>query len=122
MPSLSEILDKQVNKYFAARPQIHRTFEKECLFRAGYLTALKQAKQNTKTPDTAAKDSQAVSEQTFKNPCMPFGKYKDRLIEEIPSSYLEFLLDQDWFHEKFLSLVEQIEAELTYRTDHSAHF
>lgn len=36
---------------------------------------------------------------------IPFGKYKSFPIEEVPDSYLDWLLEQDWFLEKFADKV-----------------
>jgi uncharacterized protein (DUF3820 family) len=42
---------------------------------------------------------------------MPFGKHKNRLLEEIvvdDPSYLDWLVAQDWFHTKFPALHEVV--------------
>lgn len=47
---------------------------------------------------------------------LPFGKrYKNYCIEDVPSSYLEFLLEQDWFCEKFEDKIKLVEEELKFR-------
>ena len=48
---------------------------------------------------------------------IPFGKYKGEQITEIPDEYLEWLLDQDWFKDKFKSHYDTITAELTTRQE-----
>ena len=48
---------------------------------------------------------------------IPFGKYKGTLIADCEKSYLVWLLEQDWFCEKFTGLVKQIRIELKYRDD-----
>ena len=44
---------------------------------------------------------------------MPFGKFKDHQLFEIPSDYLEFLLSCDWLRQPLRS---HIEAELDSRS------
>ena len=49
---------------------------------------------------------------------VPFGKYKDKTIEEIPSGYLRWMrdnLEED-------DLVQAADDELQHRTDHNVHF
>lgn len=53
---------------------------------------------------------------------MPFGMHKDKEIETIPSRYLKFLLESDWFEEKYLYLVNEIEEELAFRDTWHKHF
>jgi uncharacterized protein (DUF3820 family) len=50
-----------------------------------------------------------------KDMAFPFGKYKGKLICEVPTSYLHFLQDQDWFIGKFKDMAEQVQIELNYR-------
>ena len=47
---------------------------------------------------------------------MPFGLHMGKEITDIPRSYLNFLLEQDWFEEKFPDLFNEIEEELEIRT------
>ncbi len=56
------------------------------------------------------------------NTILTFGKHAKKDIEAVPSNYLEWLLQQNWFQDQYEVLVQQIEAELAYRTDHDAHF
>jgi uncharacterized protein (DUF3820 family) len=53
---------------------------------------------------------------------MPFGNYNGWDIEEIPSDYLQWLTDQDWFGEKFEELYEEVEEEMETRERSCAHF
>jgi len=46
---------------------------------------------------------------------IPFGKYKGQLICDCPKDYLEFLIDQDWFRNKFKDLADLVKQELEYR-------
>jgi uncharacterized protein (DUF3820 family) len=47
---------------------------------------------------------------------MPFGKHKGDPIEDIPTSYLEWLTEQDFFIEWFAHGSAQIGKELAFRT------
>jgi len=49
---------------------------------------------------------------------LPFGKFKGRTIEDVPSDYLKWLRDNSSDED----ILEACEAELSYRTDHNAHF
>lgn len=46
---------------------------------------------------------------------IPFGKHRGAGIEDVPTSYLEWLTEQDWFGEKFSEGMKQIGKELKYR-------
>ena len=46
---------------------------------------------------------------------IPFGKYKGILIVDIDNDYLNWLLEQDWFCQKFPEHKKQIEIEIAYR-------
>ena len=46
---------------------------------------------------------------------IPFGIHKDKLVADTPNSYLEFLMEQDWFCSKFKDVAEQIKIEQDYR-------
>jgi uncharacterized protein (DUF3820 family) len=46
---------------------------------------------------------------------MPFGKYKGKLICDLPNSYIFWLLDQDWVVKDWPNLYEQIQIENQYR-------
>lgn len=53
---------------------------------------------------------------------MPFGVHKDKLIADVPSSYLRWILEQDWFVSKFTDLKKQAEIELEFRDRFDKHF
>jgi hypothetical protein len=55
-------------------------------------------------------------------PILFFGIHKDKDIEEIPSGYLIWLTDQDWFNSKNPGLSNQIVLELEWRTKFDRHF
>jgi len=46
---------------------------------------------------------------------IPFGKHKGSGIEDVPTSYLEWLTEQDWFTEKFSEGAKAIGKELEFR-------
>jgi uncharacterized protein (DUF3820 family) len=48
----------------------------------------------------------------------PFGKYRGKTIAEIPSSYLDWVLGEEWFfkQEKNKFILEAIEKELRMRS------
>jgi len=49
---------------------------------------------------------------------LPFGKYIDKDIEDVPTDYLNWLLEQDWFFKKYRHGAEQTTKELSYRMQH----
>lgn len=53
---------------------------------------------------------------------IPFGKHKGRDIEDIPTSYLEWVICESWFEEKYPLLVEEIDDEIKYRATWDKHF
>jgi uncharacterized protein (DUF3820 family) len=53
---------------------------------------------------------------------IPFGVHKGKTINEIPSSYLEWLSLQDWVEKKFPDLLTAGEAELEWRDKFGKHF
>lgn len=53
---------------------------------------------------------------------LTFGNYNGQDIESVPSDYLKWLLESDWFEKKYPELVEEIDTELAYRTDWNKHF
>ena len=55
-----------------------------------------------------------MTNTTHKKPqwIIPFGKHKGKPLSDIPTSYLEFLTEQDWFLEKFRPAAKLIGAEL----------
>jgi len=48
---------------------------------------------------------------------IPFGKYKGKDIEDIPNSYLNWIVGEDWFKVKYKDLCNTIRKELKYRKD-----
>lgn len=46
---------------------------------------------------------------------MPFGVYKGKDIEDVPNSYFEWLLGQDWFNDKFPGLSNLVVKEMDWR-------
>jgi len=53
---------------------------------------------------------------------MPFGKYKEYEIEDIPSNYLKYMLDQPGFIDNNTHLADQFQKELDVRDKSNAHF
>jgi len=53
---------------------------------------------------------------------IPFGKYIGKDIRELPSNYLTWLMEQDWFEEKFEDLYFSAEEEIKTRDRSYAHF
>jgi len=53
---------------------------------------------------------------------LPYGKHAGKDIEDIPSSYLSWFVQQEFTHLGFNKEVKAAEAELAYRTKHNAHF
>jgi uncharacterized protein (DUF3820 family) len=58
------------------------------------------------------------------NMIMPFGKdtHKGKTLEEVPSSYLNWVEEQDWAGERHPKLIEAIGKVLRWRTLHDEHF
>lgn len=52
---------------------------------------------------------------SYEDKPLPFGKYKGELIADLPNGYLEWLLDQEWFEEKFVDLWKLTKKEMGYR-------
>ena len=44
-----------------------------------------------------------------------FGKYNGVLVADVPNSYLNWVLEQDWFCKEQIALKQQAEIELAYR-------
>ena len=53
---------------------------------------------------------------------LPFGKYRDIEIEEVPSDYLRWLVLQDWFENRYPELLKEAEEELSFRDINMSHF
>jgi len=52
---------------------------------------------------------------------IPFGTFKNKSIEEVPSKYLLWLVDQDWFNDKFVQLSNEVVKELEWRDKWDKH-
>ena len=46
---------------------------------------------------------------------LPFGKFKGKDIEDVPTYYLNYLLCQGWFGEKYPGESFKVQKELDYR-------
>jgi uncharacterized protein (DUF3820 family) len=51
-----------------------------------------------------------------------FGIHRGKTLNEIPSDYLEWLIRQDWFEDKYPDLLESTEGELDWRDQFGRHF
>ena len=51
-----------------------------------------------------------------------FGKYVNISIDFINSGYLKWLVDEDWFDEKYPEHAEAVEDELNKRDHEQSHF
>lgn len=52
---------------------------------------------------------------------LPFGKHKGEDIEDIPDSYLSWLLDSEWFEKRYPYRIKAVEQELAYREQTGRH-
>ena len=52
---------------------------------------------------------------------IPFGKFRDLNIEEVPSRYLLWLVDQDWFNDEHVELSNAVVKELEWREKWDRH-
>ncbi len=52
---------------------------------------------------------------------IPFGAFRDKDIEEVPSKYLTWLTNQDWFNDKHVQLSNEMVAELDWRDKMDRH-
>jgi uncharacterized protein (DUF3820 family) len=48
---------------------------------------------------------------------LPFGKYINIELQNIPTSYLDWLIGQDWFCNQFIELKAEVDNELSCRQD-----
>lgn len=54
---------------------------------------------------------------------LPFSKqYKGKNIEDVPSDFLKWLLNQNWFLDEYPELSDEIQDELEWRTNWNKHF
>ncbi len=51
----------------------------------------------------------------------PFGKFKGWDIESIPSSYIKWVLETDWFDKQYKDLTKELDKELKYRDRFDKH-
>lgn len=59
--------------------------------------------------------SKGYSRGEHKDMAIPFGKHRGELIADVPTSYLNWLMDQEWTHSQFSSLMKQVRIELDFR-------
>ena len=52
---------------------------------------------------------------------IPFGIFKNKDIEEVPSEYLLWLTNQDWFNDKHVELSNEVMLELEWRDKWDRH-
>lgn len=45
----------------------------------------------------------------------PFGRFRNKRPDQIPNSYLEWVLNKEWFNEKYTKLSNECAKELDYR-------
>lgn len=70
----------------------------------------------TKKPAlTPVKKTLTPVRKPYRDMKIPFGKHKGEIVADIPNSYLEWLLDQDFFEEKFSQHYEMAKQEMDYR-------
>ncbi len=50
-----------------------------------------------------------------KDMAMSFGKYKGRLICDLPDDYIFWLKDQDWVKDNYPELLKQLDIENKFR-------
>ena len=46
---------------------------------------------------------------------MKFGKFRGKSLAEVPSSYIRWCLEQNWFEEKYEELIDTFGEELQWR-------
>ena len=79
---------------------------------------LTPVKRPTLTPvkkPTLTPVNKSVGRESYRDMKIPFGKHKGELLADIPNSYLEWLLDQEFFEEKFQQHWKMTKKELEYR-------
>ena len=52
---------------------------------------------------------------------LPFGKYKNKDVEDVPDSYLAWLKGESWFKKQFPEQHTIISKELKYREQFDLH-
>ena len=63
-----------------------------------------------------------MSDRLFGELRMPFGKFVGKKVFQCPSSYLLWLLEQDWFEEEYAELFEDVQLEYNWREEAGTHF
>ena len=53
---------------------------------------------------------------------LTFGKFNGWDIEDVPSSYLKYLHNQEWFEDKHEKFYLAVNIEIGYRDLHDKHF
>lgn len=53
---------------------------------------------------------------------LPFGKFKGKDIVDCPSSYLKWLLEQEWFENEHTKLYKATKEEYKFRDARDLHF
>jgi len=53
---------------------------------------------------------------------IPFGKYKGQDVASVPSNYLDWVRDQEWFERKYPDLFDEVNTEYQIRERSYAHF
>lgn len=56
-----------------------------------------------------------IDDKSYRDLKIPFGKHRGELLADLPNSYLEWLLEQDFFEEKFREQWLMSKKELEYR-------
>lgn len=46
---------------------------------------------------------------------LPFGKYKSQPVEDVPTFYLHWLTEQDWFCDNHRQGLEAVNTEIAFR-------
>lgn len=54
-------------------------------------------------------------DKSYRDMKIPFGKHRGELLADIPNSYLEWLLEQEFFEEKFPEHYTMSKKEMEYR-------
>ena len=53
---------------------------------------------------------------------MPFGRYQGDEVEEVPTDYLKWFINQDKIVEENPELADEIDRELQWRSSYNKHF
>jgi len=51
-----------------------------------------------------------------------FGKFATTELGQVPSSYLRYLQEQEWFYDKEPTKAEKVEREMEFRDRWDSHF